>query len=623
MKRHIVLNFADDPSGPLRLKMGDILLIARKDDGVLKIEKELEYLYNNSQGMPVIVPALYDSLDEYIQGALNEGTLSMEILAHSSYKSAHHLSSTVTKNCPKQSFTLDELVALIESDILKKNISKISISLIICQAGGETAEFPSIAGQLFALFTEKPLKITARKGFVYMENREKIFSLGSFDTLLHKAYISANTSVDTYLEYFSYPVLRGLKTLLSATQLHAYDNSTPLNEKFVYFNNEQNKTIKIDKHLYDLYHLSYPKPEMKLEQCTKEDFIKLARAGMQSNKNEKLYKKSEIILKEIDLIQPAIILQIELRNYQKRDQLFRQMELLHQTISTTPLFHHAKKLKVLLNIIGAYINSRYFFNLPFDSIESLLNVLNKVIAQNGQFNKIDFQNIEAINQYIKSDSSARFDACEYIRLADPLWPNDAIEAITYCKQINKQFSGFLEIFSQIITTENRLAENKKVYIIKLDEQGNSAPEINRDEIKVAMERLHQLIHQQIKEASYSFSCNKLTSFQVEILTFLLKLIRVRQKQESKNNELDFFIPLWVQGIKNIISQEPKHARLQIIEQAIDDFVKKYYTISKNYPSVAPKQHVSNRAKLEFFDHNKPIKPAEPTDTFDNRLFDLD
>lgn len=121
MKRRVVLNFADDLAGPLRLNIGDVLLIARRDeDGVLKIVKELQYFCNSEKGEPIIAPAIYDSLDEYIEEALSEGTLNVEILGHSPYSSSHHILSSVTKNCTLQSYSIDEVTALIESDILKK-----------------------------------------------------------------------------------------------------------------------------------------------------------------------------------------------------------------------------------------------------------------------------------------------------------------------------------------------------------------------------------------------------------------------------------------------------------------------------------------------------------------------
>ncbi len=40
----ILLCFSDEPTGPSRLKLGDILLIARKNDnGEIKIVQELQY----------------------------------------------------------------------------------------------------------------------------------------------------------------------------------------------------------------------------------------------------------------------------------------------------------------------------------------------------------------------------------------------------------------------------------------------------------------------------------------------------------------------------------------------------------------------------------------------------
>ncbi|KTC81613.1 hypothetical protein [Legionella brunensis] len=626
MKHRIVINFADDLGGPLRLKLGDILLIARRDKkGILKVVQELQYHYNDEQGMPIIAPALYDSLDEYIEEALNEGMLSVEILAHSPYKSSHHLSSSVTKNCPIQLFTIDELTAWIESDILKKHITQTSISLIICQAASATVDFPSIAEQMFALFKEKPLKMTAREGFVYMRNRDKIYSLSAFDTLLHKAYISQETSANTFLERFSFPLLRGLRTFLSTTQLHTYDNSTPLNEKFAYFINDQNETFKIDKHLYDLYILSNPKPDKKLELCTKEDFINLANLGIKSDKNGKLYKKSEIVLKEIDLIHPAIVLQIQLGNYQKRDQLFTMIDQMHEAISTTPSIQNAKKLNVLLNIIEAYINARYFLNLPVNSTEHLLNLLHTVIANNGQFDQQDFQKIEAMAQYLQLDKTISLDASEYVRLAGLLWPSDAIEIMTHCRQMNEQFANRLETFCKMIKTENQLFENRKIYIKKSDINENPnelvAPEKNENQIHADLEKLQQLIHHQIQETSYLFSFNKFTPTQTEILTSLLQLIHVAQKQEIKNNEPDSLVPLLVQGIKKLVSTDTENTRLKLIEHAVDGFVKKHYNISEKIPE---NKKEKKTLQLEFFAHKKS-ENQETKDKFDpnNSLFELD
>ncbi len=586
MKRRIILNFADDPAGPLRLHIGDVLIIARKnEEGTLNIVQELQYLYDNQQGAPVIAPAPYDSLDEYIQEALTEGALTLEILAHSPYKSSHHVSSSLTKNCPIQSFTIDELTSWIESNILKKNITKTTLSLIICGAGAETPEFPSIAEQMLALFTEKPLKITARKGFVYMRNREKLFSLSAFDTLLHKAYLGKENPPNTFLEWFSFPVLRGLRTALIASKLHTYDNSTPLNEKFVYFKNSLNQTLKIDKHLFDLYYLSHPKLEKPLEQCTNEDFIKLANIGIQTNKKEKLYRKAEIVLKEPDAIHSAIVVQIDLKNYHKREQLFSKIDQLFEIIEETPSLQHAKKFIVLLNITESYINGRYFLNLPIRSVEYLLNILEKVIAQKGQFTEQDFQKIEEMAEYIKTDKNIALDAAEYVRLAGVLWPSDAIEALNECRQMNELFSNRLEAFCRIIKTENQLIENAKIHEIesgKSEHHSKVAKPEGNQKIQAETEQLCQFIHHQIQETSYLFSSNKFTKVQVDLLSFILQLIHATQKQDMRtHNELGSFIPLLMEAVKKLVSTDTKHPRLKLIEQMASDFVEKYSNKSEN------------------------------------------
>lgn len=580
MGRRIVLCFSDEPTAPSRLKPGDILLVARKDDtGEIKIVQELQYLYKNTQGSPVIAPAIYESLDEYIHEALQEGTLNVEILAHSASISAHYISPTETKNYPSQRFAIDELTTWLESNILKNKLPKISISLIVCRAGAGTKEFPAIAEQMFALFTEKPQKITARKGFVYVSNKEKIYSLSTFDMLLHKAFINQNTSPETILEQLSFPALRGLRTLLSITQLHTYDDSTPLNEKFVYFKNDEDKTLKIDKHLYDLYHLSHPQPNKKLEQYTKEEFIKLANIGIQSDKNEKLYKKSQIILHDSDLIYPVVVIQTDLKNYQKKDMLFKKIDDVYATIENTPQLKHAKKFMVLLNIIDAYVNERYVLNLPMENIESLLTVLERLIAKKGQFNEQDYQEIKETCQHIQSHQNIEFDVSEHMNLAGLQLPTYKSTVLNHCTQMNTLFANYLESFSKIIKIENQMAENAQIYTMKVDTNTAALEhpqEENNKQILADIEKLRQAIHQQIQEAAYLFSFNKFTSPQSQVLTSMLQLIHVRQKQEIKNTEPDAFAPLLLQNIKQLEAIEPSHARAKLIKRAVEDFVNRHY-----------------------------------------------
>lgn len=596
MGSRIVLCFSDEPTAPSRLNPGDILLVARKDDaGEIKIVQELQYIYKNTQGSPVIASAIYESLDEYIHEALQKGTLNVEILAHSASISAHYISPTETKNYPSQWFAIDELTTWLESNILKKNLPKISISLIVCRAGAETKEFPAIAEQMFALFTEKPQKITARKGFVYVSNKEKIYSLSAFDMLLHKAFINQDTSPETILEQLSFPALRGLRTLLSITQLHTYDDSTPLNEKFVYFKNDEDKTLKIDKHLYDLYHLSHPQPNKKLEQCTKEEFIKLANIGIQSDKNEKLYKKAQVVLHDSDSIYPAVVRQIDLKNYQKKDILFKRIDDVYATIENTPQLKHAKKFMVFLNIIEAYVNERYVLNLPMENIESLLAVLEGLIAKKGQFNERDYQEIKEISQHIQSHQNIKYDVSEHMDLAGLQLPTYETNVLNHCTQMNELFAKYLESFSKIIKIENQMAENAQIYTMKVDVNiaavehpqeemkvdTNTAvleppQEENNKQIFADIEKLRQVIHQQIQEAAYLFSFNKFTSKQSQVLTSMLQLIHVRQKQEIKNTEPDAFAPLLLQNIKQLEAIEPSHARAKFIKRAVEDFVNKHY-----------------------------------------------
>lgn len=585
MTRKILICFSNEPTAPSRLNLGDVLIIVRKNrDGYLHIVQELQYQFKNDQGTPVISPSIYESLDEYIQDEIQKGPLKVEILGHSSSKSAHFIYPTETENYSEQRIAIDELAAWLEYDMLKKNIGKVSISLIVCQAGAETNEFPAMAAQMFALFTEKPHKITARKGFILVSNQEKMYSLSTFDMLLHKAFISKDISPNTILESLSFSALRGLRTFLNTTRLHTYDNTTPLNEKLVYFKNSKGESLKIDNHLYQLYHLSQDRLDKPLEDCTKEDFIKLANLGMQSLKDTKLYKKSELILKDISAICTAEVLQVDLKNYQLKEMLFKKIDELYEKMEATPQLDHARKIAVLLNIIEAYVNERYILNLPVDSIEPLFKIIDKIIAQEGQFNPEDYQEIDAVSQYIKSSRNTELDVSEHMRLADLQLPTYKNKIAGYCIKINGQFSRCLESFSKIIKIENQLVDNAKMYEIKsiknektpVSESFVISPEESSHQIQPDIENLRQLIHHQMLEASHLLSFNKFSAKQSQILTSMLQLIHVRQRQESKQDGKDTLATLLLQTIKLLEDLDPKHPRSMIIVTAANDFVSKHY-----------------------------------------------
>lgn len=581
MSRKILICFSDEPTAPSRLKPGDALVIVRRNEyGELKIAQELQYLFKNAQGNPVIGEPIYDNLDEYIQEAIEKGVLKVEILAHSSSKSAHYIHPTVTASYPEQMIAIDELTYWLETNILKQNVEKISLSLTVCQAAAETKEFPAMAAQMFALFTEKPNKITARKGFILVSNKEKIYSLNTFDMLLHKAFISKDTSPETILESLSFSALRGLRSFLSATRLHTYDNSTPLNEKFVYFKKSTGEPLKIDNHLYHLYHLSPDKLGLELENCTKDDFIKLATLGVQSPKESKLYKISEFILKNADSIHPAEVLQIDLKNYELKEKLFKKIDGMYERIETTPQLKHARKFIVLLNVLEAYINERYILNLPVDSIEPVFKIIDKMITQKGQFNQQDYQEIEEITQHIKSSQNIALDVSEHMRLAGYQMPSYKNKITGFCTKLNRQFSHCLESFSKIIKIENQLVENSKCYEIKPNKKENT-PEHSPNPIQSDIESLRQLIHHQIQDASHLLSYNKFSLKQSQLITSMLQLIHIKQRQDIKNTGEDALAPLLLQTIKQLESMDPNHPRSKIIISAVNEFVEKYYNSQAN------------------------------------------
>ena len=119
-----------------------------------------------------------------------------------------------------------------------------------CQAARGSQKNPSLASQLYELFDKKPKKVSARDGFVYIDP-EKLYSLS-------KAHIVFKTAFDAKWQDSKWYVYGGYQLLKFTSRFSSYkhgDKETPLNEEFIYFKNEKDQTIKMDKQLYDLFSL--------------------------------------------------------------------------------------------------------------------------------------------------------------------------------------------------------------------------------------------------------------------------------------------------------------------------------------------------------------------------------
>ena len=109
----IIIVFSNDPRSISRARPGDVVLVARDEDG-LKIK---ERYVCSSEGVLQLSPSL--NLDEKIAGAKK---INVEIIAHSS-SGSKQVQSEKTPQYPPQSIPIDRIASWLEYDLLKDDIA--------------------------------------------------------------------------------------------------------------------------------------------------------------------------------------------------------------------------------------------------------------------------------------------------------------------------------------------------------------------------------------------------------------------------------------------------------------------------------------------------------------------
>ncbi|MBI2785492.1 MAG: hypothetical protein HYX60_03955, partial [Legionella longbeachae] len=185
---------------------------------------------------------------EYLSYMISQSEkINVEIIGHSS-TGGKQIQADKTEKYPNLHFIcIDKLALWLEDELLKNNMNRCTISLLSCQAARGTSKFPALGAQLFELFKQKPEKLTARHGYVFIEG--SIYSLGGFDTVLK---VLTNRYYHEYvsLTFWQKPIY----TLLGlVNKIYQHSKTTPMKEKVAYFEGMDNETRIIDKHLYDAH----------------------------------------------------------------------------------------------------------------------------------------------------------------------------------------------------------------------------------------------------------------------------------------------------------------------------------------------------------------------------------
>lgn len=451
----IVVVFSDHGRYISRPLPGDLCLIVREENNKLVIKEQfLCSGLQDNQGedgktyqLPVLQPV--GNLDEIIDSA---SKINVEVIAHSS-KGGKALQTDPTPTYPLQSIALDNMAHWLEKDLLKNNTPRSTISMLSCEAADGTEKYPALADQLFQLFETKPLKLTARKGFGFIE--KKIFSLGTFHTLVKMAVdkkqsntASGPAASGSTVESIVNPLLTAYHTLFK------YPTHTPANEKSVYFLGEDLKSYKMDSHAYKVYLMIRNEPpanQPKIieiirkapENLTMTDIRTLARYG-KNTENEKLREKSNFVLMETTY--RATELTADIRSYGVKQGLIGSINSLKNYVKNTDECQNKEPITEVLNEALSFITYRHARNYPIENMRALTNLLIDVVMNDGVITPSQFEAFEHFRDEIQSSAQINADASYRRGAVGPRLPSyfSEIKKVTEIK--NKAFGEKINEF---------------------------------------------------------------------------------------------------------------------------------------------------------------------------------
>ncbi len=453
----IIVVFSNHERYVPRPRSGDLCIIVRNEGGTIKIKFKSICTGLDINGMPLLQPI--ESIAEIINA---NQKINVEIIGHSS-KGGKAIQSDVTKYYPLQNIALDDLVLWIEQDLLKQNISHSTIAFLSCEAADGKKGYPPVAEQTFALFNVKPQKLTARMGYGYIE--KNVYSLCTFDMAVKTAVDQKKYGKETK-SAIENAVFTALRTY---NKFFKYSTDTKVNEKFVYFMGNDKNTYKIDKQVYDVFHLiknlnlqvnntSVAEIIKKdVENVSSSEFLTLAEYAINIKKNEKLQSKSFLVLN--GNIKSAEQVNTDLSSYNLKRTLLATIETLKNNISTNKDIKNTNVLNNLLDKTRDFIKYRHLRNYSIDNLTNFVNILVVIIKNNGEPNSNHMKKLAEFSKQIKSSAQIKSDSSHRGNAVGIRLPSYYADIRKVTETKNKEFSVQIDDFlTKIVCSHKDILE---------------------------------------------------------------------------------------------------------------------------------------------------------------------
>lgn len=429
----IILKFDDkitDFKTRFRPGTEDVCITIRPNPKTAKLE--IEWVYPN---YPI----------EKIIALMNaESKINVEIIAHSS-RAGKTLQSETTKKHPKITIGIDTVTQWLENFITPENLPKSTISLLTCEAAAQTTGFTSIAEQMLRLFETKPLKITARVGFVYIE--KELHSLGVLMTAAERLDNQLNLGI-----------------------IDKRNKSTPTGEKFAfYYDPTSHSYYKADKYLFDFFRLLKNDnsaqeiikniTSKKFETISTEEFSNLidyALKHYQDQTESDIFKKAKII--KSGGIYGPVQLTGHIDSFKQKEKVELGIKYyLGLLVANDNDIQNVKEIHKTLEIILAFVQYRQLRNYEISDFQNVCDMLGHVIAhQNGIFSSADIKMLSALHNNYQSTFSILTDTMQRSLASNIHGPSFYREVYAVTHDKNTNFSNVLSQILSIIDPEKNL-----------------------------------------------------------------------------------------------------------------------------------------------------------------------
>lgn len=410
----IILKFDDKKSdffARFRPGTNDLCITVRPNPETAKLEIVSTYPKLSAEAMRALLQ--------------KEDKINLEIIGHSG-RGGKTLQSEKTAKYPVATIGVDAVIEWIESFLTEKQMPKSTISLLTCEAAAHTKYFASIAEQMLHLFEIKPLKVTAREGFVYIE--KELHSLGVLMTAAQQM---------------------GL--------VEKRDKSTSSGEKFAfYYDMSSDAYYKVDKQLFDLFRFLKNSETTdktiqditakKLETVSKKEFSKLVAYALEHYKESaesKIFKKAKII--KAGGIYPPEKLTGHIDSFKQKEGIeFGINYLLGLLKANDADTKNIKEIEQILSKLKEFVSYRQLRNYEIDEFYKVRDMIGNVIVnQGGVFKPSDIKVLADLkNKYessvkILKDTATRSSA-RTIRL-----PSFYKDVYNVTDKKNTEFSNFI------------------------------------------------------------------------------------------------------------------------------------------------------------------------------------